>query len=179
MFQMFPAAVRTQRGHFSCCSLQHRTCLRTLQHEEPDHPVQVDVLVLPLQEGCSPGEAAQDVIDHLRTRPAHCGKQSQHCGQLVPRSPHLLSRIIPVWRLRDRFPPIETERGEEGGQADSPLAGGEETAVTSERLSLRNPQFNVLFQGHITLFLPYHVNVFKRDNVKYRLFFVRQTLNST
>lgn len=49
---------------FCSCFLQ--ICLRTLQHEEPDHPVQVDVLMLPLQEGCSPGEAAQDVIDHLR-----------------------------------------------------------------------------------------------------------------
>ncbi|KAG7223202.1 hypothetical protein INR49_015810 [Caranx melampygus] len=97
------------------------------RHEEPDHPVQVDVLVLPLQEGCSPGEAAQDVIDHLRPRPGHCGKQSQHCGQLEPRCPHLLTRINPVWRLRDSFL-RQKQREEWGGQTVSPLTRGSEEA---------------------------------------------------
>lgn len=84
------------------CFLQYRTCLRTLQYDEADYPVQVDMLIVPLQEGCCPGEAAQDVIDHLRPRHGRCGKQSQHCGQLVPRYPHVLTRILQVWRtLRD------------------------------------------------------------------------------
>lgn len=99
-FQLFHAAVTLRQSCQWCLVLQ--LFIPTLQHEEPDHPVQVDVLVLPLQEGCSPGEAAQDVIDHLRPTPGHCGKQSQHCGQLEPRCPHLLTRINPVWRLRDR-----------------------------------------------------------------------------
>lgn len=64
------------------------TSVPTLQHEEPHHPVQVDVLVLPLQEGCAPGEAAQHVVDDLGPRPAHCGKQSQRRGQMEPRCPH-------------------------------------------------------------------------------------------
>lgn len=95
------------------------TCyLPTLQHEEPDHPVQVDVLMLPLEEGCSPGEAAQDVIDHLGLRPRHCGKQSQHRGQLEPRCSHVLTRINPVCRLRDAFLGQE-QAGAQGGWADS------------------------------------------------------------
>lgn len=102
----------------------HRSSLPTLQHEEPDHPVQVDVLMLPLEEGCSPGEAAQDVIDHLGLRPGHCGKQSQRRGQLEPRCTHVLTRIDPVWRLRDGF--LWQKQGKaQGGWADSPLTGEE------------------------------------------------------
>ena len=100
-----------------------RTCLPTLQHEEPDHPVQVDVLVLPFQEGCSPGETAQDVVDHLRPRPGHCGKQGQHRGQLEPRCPHILTQKDPVRRFRDTVL-RQKQREVRGGRAASPLTGG-------------------------------------------------------
>lgn len=107
-------------------------CLRspTLQHEESDHPVQVDVLVLPLQERRSPGEAAQDVIDHLGPRSGHCGKQRQRRGQLEPRCTHVVTRIDPVWRLRDR------QTGTWRGAGDEQGRPGAKTDVTSEVLLL-------------------------------------------
>lgn len=66
--------------------------LPTLQHEEAHHTVQVDVLSLPLQKGCSFGEAVQDLVDHLRPRATHCGgqQQSQHRGRQQPDRPHHL-----------------------------------------------------------------------------------------
>lgn len=65
---------------------------RTLQDDEAQHSVQVDLLVVPLQEGCCPGQAAQDVVDHLRPRRPHCGTQSQRRGQLAARDPHVPTR---------------------------------------------------------------------------------------
>lgn len=65
----------------------------TLQDDEAHQSVQVDLLIVPLQEGCCPGQAAQDVVDHLRLRRPHCGTQShQGRGQLQPREPHVASR---------------------------------------------------------------------------------------
>lgn len=65
----------------------------TLQDDEAHQSVQVDLLVVPLQEGCCPGQAAQDVVDHLRLRRPHCGTQSRQGRSLLPpREPHAVTR---------------------------------------------------------------------------------------
>jgi len=90
--ELYCKLVRTNQncGYFPDVCRSWRICGPTLQHDEAHRPVQVDVLVLPLQEGHPAGEAAQDVIDNLRPRPAHrCGEQSQRRGQPEPRCPHL------------------------------------------------------------------------------------------
>lgn len=69
---------------------QLRSCRPTLQHDEAHRPVQVDVLMLPLQEGHPAGEAAQQVIDHLGpTGAQRCAEQNQRRGRSERRSPHV------------------------------------------------------------------------------------------
>lgn len=118
-----PTAPNQADKHCSWKKSHHPACLPTLQYDEAQHPVQVDLLIVALQERCCPGEAAQDVIDHLRPRHEHCGKQSQHCGQLVPRDPHVLTRGNVLWRRLREYLQGVSGRTAENGQGESGEAG--------------------------------------------------------